>query len=586
MTQPSAGPPRSPETPSSRPDYVPPGLGSSEPSSLKPSSPEPNSPEPNSPEPESLDVGRQPGGSGSRPGSAPSQRPSDASGQFGAPGPFAQGTLGRRLVIRVTALVALVAILITAATALATRQVLRDQVDDQLRGVVGRIGPGGSAGRLDKLLGPGQPFGTLLVVYDSNGQQTQNALLTDQGRTNGRFGRVVDLSPDVVGQLQSVPPDEIPRTVTVRGLGRYRVEGFPVVFVDSGGQRGTLVVGIPMSDVDRAMAELLGLAAVLSLLAVIGTVFASRALVERSLRPLNRVAATAQQVSRLELDRGEVALAVRVPPEDTDPSSEVGRVGLAINHMLNNVAGALEARQASESKVRRFVADASHELRNPLAAIRGYAELTRRSGEDLPPDASYAISRVEAEAARMSRLVEDLLLLARLDSGPAIEVGPTDLTEIALNAVNDARAAGPDHAWSLSLPDEPVEVIGDRHRLHQVLTNLLANARTHTPPGTRVQTALNVVGGEAVMTVTDDGPGIPPGVGQNVFERFTRADTSRVRASGGERGTSTGLGLAIVAAVVEAHHGRVAVQSRPGFTEFSVVLPLAPQAAPAATAGS
>ena len=148
-----------------------------------------------------------------------------------------------------------------------------------------------------------------------------------------------------------------------------------------------------------------------------GPVFAARAVVARSLRPLNRVAATAQQVSQLKLDRGEVALAVRVPPADADPASEVGRVGQAFNHMLNNVEEALAARQASETKVRQFVADASHELRNPLAAIRGYAELTRRSREQLPPDAAYAMSRVESEADRMSHLVEDLLLLARLDSG-------------------------------------------------------------------------------------------------------------------------------------------------------------------------
>ncbi len=211
-----------------------------------------------------------------------------------------------------------------------------------------------------------------------------------------------------------------------------------------------------------------------------------------------------------------------------------------------------------------------------MAAIRGYAELTRRSGEDLPPDASYAIGRVEAEAERMSRLVEDLLLLARLDSGPAIEVAAADLTEIALNAVSDARAAGPDHVWTLSLPDEPIEALGDHHRLHQVVANLLANARTHTPPGTRVETGLAVVDGEAVLTVTDDGPGIAPEILTTVFERFTRADSSRVRVAGSETGRSTGLGLAIVAAVVEAHQGRVSVESRPGRTCFSVVLPLAP----------
>jgi two-component system OmpR family sensor kinase len=270
-----------------------------------------------------------------------------------------------------------------------------------------------------------------------------------------------------------------------------------------------------------------------------------------------------------------VALAVRVPPADTHPDSEVGRVGLALNHMLTNVEEALAARQASETKVRQFVADASHELRNPLAAIRGYAELTQRSGEAIPPDAAYAMSRVESEAERMSRLVEDLLLLARLDAGPALDIQPTDLNALLIDAVSDGRVAGPEHSWSLSLPEALVVVPADHFRLHQVVANLLANARTHTPAGTRVQTILRTAGDRALVTVTDDGPGIDPAIVDRVFERFTRADTSRVRAAGAARGASTGLGLAIVAAVVEAHHGTVEVHSRPGETRFVVSLPLA-----------
>ena len=335
------------------------------------------------------------------------------------------------------------------------------------------------------------------------------------------------------------------------------------------------MVGLPLRDVDTFLVELVGLEAILALLAVAGAVVAARAVVARSLRPLNRVAATAQQVSQLPLDRGEVALAVRVPSTDTDPASEVGQVGQAFNHMLNNVEEALAARQASETKVRQFVADASHELRNPLAAIRGYAELTRRSGEQMPPDAAYAMSRVESEADRMSHLVEDLLLLARLDSGPYLDLQPVDLAEVVVNAVSDARAAGPDHVWRLSVPDEPVMGRADRYRLHQVITNLLANARTHTPPGTAVETGVSVTAGEAVITVTDNGPGIPADIQSRVFERFTRADVSRVRTPGAPAGGSTGLGLAIVAAVVEAHHGRVAVTSGPGQTRFTVTVPLA-----------
>ena len=153
---------------------------------------------------------------------------------------------------------------------------------------------------------------------------------------------------------------------------------------------------------------------------------------------------------------------MRVPPEDADPTSEVGRVGQAFNHMLNNVEDALAARQASETKVRQFVADASHELRNPLAAIRGYAELTRRERSSMSENAAFAMSRVESEAERMSHLVEDLLLLARLDSGPNLDVRPVDLTEVVINALSDARAAGPDHVWQLDLPPEPVVALGDR----------------------------------------------------------------------------------------------------------------------------
>ena len=225
-------------------------------------------------------------------------------------------------------------------------------------------------------------------------------------------------------QLRGIPIDGDPHTLALAdGLGRYRVVGYNVTS-DNGTVLGTVVVGIPLAEVDETLIELLGLAAVLALVAITVTVFASRALVDRSLRPLNRVAATAQHVSQLELDRGEVALAVRVPPADADPTSEVGRVGQAFNHMLNNVEEALAARQASETQVRQFVADASHELRNPFAAIRGYAELTRRDRNGLPADTAYAMARVESEAERMSHLVEDLLLLARLDSGPDLDDRP------------------------------------------------------------------------------------------------------------------------------------------------------------------
>jgi two-component system OmpR family sensor kinase len=484
--------------------------------------------------------------------------------------PLGRGTLGRQLLVRVVALVAAAALLLGVLTTVATQELLIRQVDKQLGQVTDRMRrqddvPGGRG-----LLESGQPIGTLYAAYRSDGSSVSAERLADRRQRP-------DLPQRAVEQLRHVPSDGTKTSIDLAQLGDYRVVGYPATIVEGGmqPQPGTVVVGVPLADVDRVLITLVGLVTALTLLAVAGAAMAARVVVVRSLRPLNRVAAAAQQVSQLPLDRGEVALAVRVPPADADPSSEVGRVGQAFNHMLNNVEEALAARQASETRVRQFVADASHELRNPLAAIRGYAELTRRGRDTLPADAAYAMSRVESEADRMSHLVEDLLLLARLDAGPDLDIQPTDVTEVLVNAVNDARAAGPEHVWRLDVPGYPVTALADRHRLHQVISNLLANARTHTPPGTQVEAGITRTDGSAMITVTDHGPGIPPEIADKVFERFTRADVSRVRTPGSESGGSTGLGLAIVAAVVEAHHGRVEVQSQPGYTRFAVALPLA-----------
>ncbi|MBA8793402.1 two-component system OmpR family sensor kinase [Friedmanniella endophytica] len=469
------------------------------------------------------------------------------------------------------ALVALAAVLLSGASALATRQLLLHNVDTQLQYSTSRIrndsGPGGDPG--GGLFQPGQVIGTFVAVYTTSGQALFNVVQGD-GRQQYRMPAVA------VSELYATQPTSDITSVTLTGLGHYRVVSYTRTLVDQNGDtiQAVIVTGVPLAQVDHTLVSLLIMQGLLSVLAIGGAAIGARTLVIRSLRPLNRVAGIAQQVSRLPLDRGEVALAVRVAPADADPSSEVGRVGQAINHMLANVDGALAARQASEMKVRQFVADASHELRNPLASIRGYAELTRRGRDELPPDAAYAMTRVESEAARMSKLVEDLLLLARLDSGPDMQVRPIDLAPLVIDAVSDARAAGPDHQWALELPDEPVVALGEPNRVLQVLTNLLANARNHTPEGTRVEVGLgHAADGRALITVTDDGPGIPDSLQASVFERFTRADSSRARSLNGTPVTSTGLGLAIVAAVVEAHHGEVRVESRPGRTRFSVFLP-------------
>jgi two-component system OmpR family sensor kinase len=362
--------------------------------------------------------------------------------------------------------------------------------------------------------------------------------------------------------LEGLPIGE----ATTRDLGRlgdYRLLAVRAADGD------VIVTGLPLEGVH---ATVLRLAAIVTLVALLGLVlaaFAGTAIVRYALRPLRRVAATASRVAELPLDRGEVALAERVSDQDADPGTEVGQVGAALNTMLEHVATALRSRQHSETRVRQFVADASHELRTPLASIRGYAELTRRSTETVPPDVAHALRRVESEAVRMTGLVDDLLLLARLDSGRPVDHAPVDLSRLVVDAASDARAVGVDHRWDLSIPAEPVVVRGDAPRLHQVVANLLANARTHTPPGTTVTVRLAArSGGGAVLTVADDGPGIPADLQPDVFDRFARGDQSRSRAAG-----STGLGLAIVAAVVEAHGGTVTVASSPGWTEFTVTLP-------------
>ncbi|NQX13257.1 HAMP domain-containing histidine kinase [Microbacteriaceae bacterium VKM Ac-2855] len=357
-----------------------------------------------------------------------------------------------------------------------------------------------------------------------------------------------------------------PTTVDLGSLGRYRA-----IAISIGG--ATQVTAISLSDVTQTVTTLIWTILVVSLLGMLAAAFAATWFIRVALRPLDRVESTATRVAELQLERGEVDLAERVPEADADTRTEVGRVGAAFNRMLDHVGGALEARQASENKVRQFVADASHELRTPLAAIRGYAELPRRGGAELSDDAVYSLDRIESAATRMTSLVEDLLLLARLDEGRDLERESVDLTMVLIEAVSDAHVAGSDHEWDLELPDEPVEIIGDGFRLHQVVANLLRNANVHTPPGTRVVAALdnaiNASGAPvAVVTVTDDGPGIDPALLPVLFERFARGDSSRARTTG-----STGLGLAIVAAVVEAHRGTVTVDSVPGRTAFRVELP-------------
>jgi two-component system OmpR family sensor kinase len=471
-------------------------------------------------------------------------------------------SLRTRLLAAVLALMAMVFLAVGVVSVLQMRSYLQGRLDSDVASAAGRTvaslnGPPGHQN--SGLFTLGQQAGTVIATVQNN-QVTAAVVLT----RGGASGQVQGTSGSVA-TLLTVPVDGREHTRDLGpGLGTYRLLA---VHTSNG---VVAITGLPTSAVD---ATVFRLSAVIVLVAAGGlllTVVAGAAIIRLALRPLRRVASTARAVSALPLHEGEVALAVRVPDEYTDPGTEVGQVGAALNSMLGHVAQALTVRQESETRVRRFVADASHELRTPLAAIRGYTELTRRSPEPVPADVSHAIDRVQSQAVRMTGLVEDLLLLASLDSGRPLDREPVDLTGVLMGAISDAHAAGPDHDWRLELPDDPmVTVLGEEARLTQVVVNLLANARTHTPPGTRVVAGLHRAGNQAVLIVTDDGPGIPEQLQPEVFERFARGDASRSRAAG-----STGLGLSIVSAIVAAHQGHVELQSRPGCTTFTVRLPL------------
>ncbi|WP_337062717.1 sensor histidine kinase [Kineococcus sp. G2] len=499
-------------------------------------------------------------------------------------------TLRGRLIATVTALLVAVGLVIGVVTTYALREQLVGQVDTRLAESVdlaqraefgGRGGPRPDdadsaasvcpSGTRPAFVGPGQVDGTLGARFTGGELVAAQSGVIDTGTTGAEDCAVAlsDAQVEVLGEVLGSVDQSEPSTVELPGLGTYRAVA---ATLPTGAVQ---VTGLPLADVENTLLAVAGVEAAVILLGVAAAAVTGTVLVRRDLAPLQRVAATAARVSELELDRGEVDLEHRVPEGDTDERAEVGRVGSALNRLLDHVGSALSARHASEQRVRQFVADASHELRTPLAAIRGYAELARRNRESVPGDVAHALRRVESEAVRMTGLVEDLLLLARLDSGRPLEREDVDLTMTVLDAVSDARVAGPEHTWRLDLPEEAVEVPGDAARLHQVLANLLANARSHTPPGTTVTVHLSAARGpggahRVHLDVVDDGPGIAPELLPHVFERFARGDSSRSRAAG-----STGLGLAIVQAVVASHHGEVAVDSRPGRTAFRVVLPAA-----------
>jgi two-component system, OmpR family, sensor kinase len=314
---------------------------------------------------------------------------------------------------------------------------------------------------------------------------------------------------------------------------------------------GTVVVANSLAEVDRTLQRLGFFFLILGLLALTAVGLVSRWIIAISLKPLEQVEETAEAIAGGDLS-------ARLPA--AKPDTEVGRLTTALNTMLGRIEESFEARVNSESKLRRFVADASHELRTPLTAIRGFAELHRQGAVVGEENTKELVGRIEKESIRMSTLVEDLLLLARLDQSREMAQEPVDLNALLTEAVASAKAAGPNHLIELSMPSAEVFILGDSQRVHQVVANLLANARTHTPDNSQIKVALEQGIAETVISVSDNGPGLSEDDQERIFERFFRADPSRARTSG----EGSGLGLSIVDAVMQAHGGYVSVQSKLG----------------------
>jgi len=472
-------------------------------------------------------------------------------------------SLRGRLLLGLLGLVAVGLIASDLLTYRALQSFLLARLDEQVAGavdpIVGQLSSGDRRGPPPKpSVVPGGTYGA--VVHDD--------------------GRVLVSRPFGYGgdNLDSLPKP----VLTVADLARRRAfttkaadsdaTDFRVLVVSltSG---DNLVVAVPMNEVKQTLRRLLAIELVATVAVLAGVGALALVVVRAGLRPLEDIATTAGTIAAGDLSR-------RV--ERAEARTEVGRLGLSLNAMLAQIQTAFEARKASEDRLRRFVADASHELRTPLTSIRGYAELFRRGAADRPEDLALAMRRIEEESARMGVLVDDLLLLARLDQGRPLERRIVDLSVVAADAVHDARAVEPDRVIELHASG-PALVIGDELRLRQVAANLLANARQHTPPSAHVRVVVRSVDGAgddaiAVLEVADDGPGLLPEEAAKVFERFYRADPSRNRNLGG-----TGLGLSIVASVAEAHGGRAMIDSTPGHgARFRVELPMA--AAPPASA--
>ncbi|MEI6649104.1 MAG: HAMP domain-containing sensor histidine kinase [Actinomycetes bacterium] len=470
--------------------------------------------------------------------------------------PLSMWSLRNRLILATLSLAAVAILASDFAANTALRSFLVNQVDAQLNSIAG-----GSLLRLDRA--------GIDDITSSSATADENSpykvLKPLRGVPTATTVTLLDTSGKIVGHLGG---DLIDTTSSNAFAGFTPVDvityaGKPFTFISKKDQPdiraiakllpsglGTVVVSVSLDSVDRTLKELKVLFLIISLLVLLLIGIVSRWIIALSLNPLDKVEITAEAIAAGDLS-------ARLP--DANPDTEVGRLTASLNRMLARIEESFAIRVASESKLRRFVADASHELRTPLTAIRGFAELHRQGAVQGEEKTKELIQRIEKESIRMGSLVEDLLLLARLDQSRELAQEPVDLNWLIPEVVASARAAGPDHPITLHLPGEETYVLGDTLRIHQALANLLANARTHTPAGTKISVSVTQSENETTVDVSDTGPGLSAEDQERIFERFYRADPSRVRTMG----EGTGLGLSIVSAVMGAQGGSVTVTSTP-----------------------
>lgn len=468
--------------------------------------------------------------------------------------PFSNWSLLNRLTLGVVLLSAMGVIASDVAAQTLLRSYLTEQMDSELTNVAGgsfeRVEEAGIAYEARENEEARQGRRAAQVPLQRVPTSISVTLIGPAGIVLGQIGGDLNRT-EITSYLQAITPEQVieranrPFTIdTPQSDFRAIAQRLP-----SG--LGTVVVAQSFEDIDRTLRRLQGLFILIGLVMISFIALASRKVITVGLRPLAAVEETAVRIA-------EGDLTARLP--DVKPNTEVGRLVNTLNTMLGRIEESFAARLESESKLRRFVADASHELRTPITAIRGFAELHRQGAVAGEEKTKELIGRIENESKRMGSLVEDLLLLARLDQSRQMKSEPVNLSKLVLDAVESARAAGPSHSVTFNHFDEEIYALGDNDRIHQVVANLLANARTHTPPGTAIDVSVTQSDDGVRIRIADDGPGLSRRDQERIFERFYRADSSRVRTDG----EGTGLGLSIVDAVMRAHAGQVSVESEIG----------------------